>query len=409
MKFRSGLLFGLAVLLAGFVGYRLGQWNTSLSIKNWKPALVKNQGPAANSSAANVDFTLFWTVWDKMNAMYVDKNKLDSKKMVDGAIEGMVAAIGDPYTMYLPVTQNKETKEDLGGAFEGVGIQLGFKDQRLAVMSPLDGSPAAKAGVKAGDLILKIVDQKNKVEKLTNGMTTFEAMKLIRGTKGTDVVLTLGREGNEKPFDVTLTRDTIVVKSVTLSFKDSNKGKKIALLKLSRFGDRTQDEWNEAVGSIISDGAKGVVLDLRNNPGGYLEGAVYTAGEFLSPGDLVVTQQYGDGSKIENKVTRNGRVLTLPVVVLVNKGSASAAEILSGALQDHKRAKILGEQSFGKGSVQQPEDFPDGSGIHVTVAKWLRPSGDWIDHKGVTPDVVVKGQEKETDPDEQLNKALEML
>ncbi len=409
MKFRTGLLFGLAVILSGVVGYRLGQWNTALSIKNWKPALIKNQGPAMNSSAANVDFTLFWTVWDKVNAMYVDKSKLDAKKMVDGAIEGMVASIGDPYTMYLPVTQNKETKEDLGGAFDGVGIQLGYKDQRLAVMSPLDGSPAAKAGVKAGDLILKIVDQKNKVEKLTNGMTTFDAMKLIRGIKGTEVTLTLGREGQEKPFDVTLVRDTIVVKSVTLSFEDSSKGKKIAWLKLSRFGDRTQDEWNEAVASIVSSDAKGVVLDLRNNPGGYLEGAVYIAGEFLSPGDLVVTQQYGDGSKIENNVKRNGRILNLPVVVLVNKGSASAAEILSGALQDHKRAKVLGEQSFGKGSVQQPEDFADGSGIHVTVAKWLRPSGDWIDHKGVTPDTIVKGQEKETDPDEQLNKALELL
>ena len=199
-----------------------------------------------------------------------------------------------------------------------------------------------------------------------------------------------------------------MVKSVLVEYKE-----KAAWVKLSRFGDKTREEWGEAVNQLASlpeSELKGVILDLRNNPGGYLEMATYIAGEFLPAGKNVVTQQYGDGSKLESAVDRNGRLLKVKLVVLVNQGSASAAEILAGALQDYKRAKVVGETSFGKGSVQQPEDFPDGSGVHITVAKWLRPSGEWIDKVGVTPDVVVEMPEgKDDTSDPQLEKAMEML
>jgi carboxyl-terminal processing protease len=253
----------------------------------------------------------------------------------------------------------------------------------------------------------------------TDGLSIPKAVKLIRGPKGSKVKLTFYREGVDKPFEVEMARDTIVVKSVTLTWVEGTKSRQAAWLKLTRFGDRTQEEWTEAVSEISAkcpksdDQCAGLVLDLRNNPGGYLEIAAYLAGEFLKPGKVVVTQQYGDGSRIESKVDRNGRLIDMPMVVIVNGGSASAAEILTGALQDYKRAKVVGVKSFGKGSVQQPEDFPDGSGVHVTVARWLRPSGEWLDKKGIMPDTEVKWDEptevSDYKQDPQLAQALKML
>ncbi len=408
MSPRKLLIIGLLMIFSGWVGFWFGEQKLKVAFANWKPAVVINQNPVLEGKQQTVDFSHFWEVWDKVSSLYVDKAALDPQKMEDGAISGMVAALGDPYTMYLPAQQNAAAKEDLGGEFDGVGIELGFdKNNNLAVISPLDGSPAAKAGIKAGDVIAHIKDTAAGVNENTDGMSLADAVKVIRGKKGTHVELTLVREGVDKPIVVDLVRDTIVVKSVTVTFKQVN-GKNIAWIKLTRFGDLTQSEWDDVVTQVLANKTNGVVLDLRNNPGGYLEGAVYIAGEFLPAGRLVVTQQYGDGSKVENNVTRNGRLLTMPVVVIVNKGSASAAEILAGALQDYRRAKVVGEQSFGKGSVQQPEDFPDGSGIHVTVAKWLRPSGNWIDKIGITPDIKVAAADDPT-KDPQLDKAMSLF
>lgn len=411
MRFKKIFSVVVLVVSAGILGFWLGEKRLSLSFHNWKPAVVVNQNPLL-ASGGQADFELFWKVWGRLNDLYVDKSELDPRKMVDGAISGMVAAVGDPYTMFLPVKQNKETKEELGGSFGGVGMELGFKDSKLAVIAPVEDTPAEKAGVKAGDFILRIVDEAKKTDRTTDGMSVQEAVNLIRGDVGTKVKLTMFRQGVDKPYDIELERAVIVVKSVRVEYKNTKDNKKIAWIKLFRFGDRTQGEWNTVVSDIITKkDVKGVIVDLRNNPGGYLEMAVYTAGEFLKMSQTVVIQQYGDGRKIEDQVDRNGRLLKIPVVVLVNGGSASAAEILAGALQDTRRAKIVGEQSFGKGSVQQPEDFPDGSGLHVTVARWLRPNGDWIDKKGITPDVVVKWPEnwKDGDPDVQLEKAIEIL
>ena len=396
MKFRNFVLISVLIVFSVWIGVWLGERKLQVSLRNWRPAVVVNT--QSGGRVAESDFSLFWTVWDKVNELYVDKAELDSKKMIEGAISGMVGAIGDPYTVYLPVQQNKESKEDLNGAFEGVGIQLGYKDKQLAVMTPLEGTPAWQAGVKAGDLILRIVDERAGLDKPTEGVTMAEAVKLIRGPRGTKVKLTLIREGVEKPFEVELVRETIVIKSATVRFLETE-GKPTAWVKLTKFGDRTKEEWGGAVMEMINKcgetgiGCQGVVLDVRNNPGGYLEMAVYIAGEFLRMNKLVVTQQYGYGVGTEGKVDRNGSLLKWPLVVVVNEGSASAAEILAGALQDQRRAKVVGVKTFGKGSVQQPEDFPNGSGVHVTVAKWLRPSGEWIDKKGITPDVEVKWEE----------------
>lgn len=403
-------LFGvvLLVLVSGYIGFLFGNKQLSWQFYNYKPAIIVNKEPEV---AKEADFSLFWTVWDRLGQEYVDKKVLDPKKMIQGAISGMVSSLGDPYTVYLPPTQNKDAKADLAGEFGGVGIQLGYKNNILAVVAPVPETPAERAGVKAGDLILHIKDVENKVDLDTDKMAIITAVGYIRGKKGTTVSLTLGREGATAPIKVDLVRDTIIDKSVTLKIIDN-----VAHLRLSKFGDRTPLEWQEAIAKI---GDMPIVLDLRNNPGGYLEGSVYIASEFLPQGKLIVTQQAGDGSKIEHKVLRKGSLLKNKLVVLVNEGSASAAEILSGALKDHNRAKIVGMKTFGKGSVQSPEDFPDGSGIHITVAKWLRPNGDWIDKKGIEPDVKVEPEKiDETKPrdtaaeeqnDLQLKKAIELL
>lgn len=391
---RKNLWIFVSIVLAAYSGFLIGEQKLKLELKNWKVTVVNREIPKNQK----VDFSQFWTVWDKLSQEYVDKTALNGQKMLDGAISGMVESVGDPYTVYLPPQQNKEAKDDLGGTFEGVGIQLGFKDKVLVVVAPLEGTPSFKAGVKPGDLIVHIKDDAKNIDQDSEGLTLPEAVSLIRGKKGTHVQLTLIREGVKDPIKVDLLRDTILVKSVTVTFRDDG----IAVLKLTRFGDRTQDEWNEAVNQIVNKGSKKIILDLRNNPGGYLEGAVYIAGEFLPAGRVVVTQQYGDGSKENRKVDRNGRLLNPKLVVLMNEGSASAAEILAGALQDWKRARIVGKKSFGKGSVQMPEDLGSGAGIHITIAKWLRPSGEWIDKVGIKPDV-------EAENDLQLEKAASLL
>jgi carboxyl-terminal processing protease len=414
VKAKKILIVGLLMIASGWVGLLIGEQKVRLAFKNWKPSILINKESPVDlgRGGKEADLSLFWKVWERVSVLYVDKTALDPKKMIDGAISGMVASLGDPYTVYLPVKQNQETKQDLGGYFEGVGIQLGYKDGNLVVVAPLDGTPAQRAGVKAGDFILRIRDDKKGIDRDTVGITLPEAVNIIRGEKKTVVRLMLSRKDEEKPFEVSLTRETINVKSVTLEYKEQGE-KTVAWIKLTRFGDKTQDEWNSAVSEIINHSPKvaGVVLDLRGNPGGYLEGAVYVAGEFLSAGRVVVIQQTGDGSRQEEKIERNGRLLDTKLTIVVNEGSASASEILAGALKDYKRAKVVGVKSFGKGSVQQPEDFGDGSGVHVTIAKWLTPTGAWIDKNGITPDFVVEmptdGNDDTADP--QLDKAIDVL
>lgn len=408
------IILGLAfTLLVGGLGYRLGERQVGFHFQKSAPFVEINRGVPADKQG-KVDFALFWQVWDRLQASYLDKSKLDPQKMVYGAISGMVAAAGDPYTYFLPPKENNDTKARLRGDFEGVGIEIGYnKDEQITVISPLSGTPAERAGIKAGDIIVRIVDEKAKVDKETAGMTLQDAVDLIRGPKGSLVKLTIARKGVEKPFEVPLKRDTIIVKSVDLKFM-ANSGKKIAVLKLSQFGERTYDEWNEAVSEIKKQKADGVVLDLRNNPGGFLQGAVFLGSEFIKSG-VIVQQDQGAEGKESYSASGRGRLLTEPLVVLINKGSASASEILAGALQETGRAKLVGEQSFGKGTVQEAQDLPGGAGLHVTVARWLLPSGKSIDKEGVKPDFEVKmeeanlTEENETAQDLQLQKALEIL
>lgn len=405
---RKWIILVSLLLISGNIGYRLGQKNITIPFITQKSRVVNTTTPVTH----DIDFSLFWNVWDMLEQKYLDKSKLEPQKMVYGAISGMVNALGDPYTIFLPPKENTEFKEDLNGSFEGIGAQLGSKEEKIVVIAPLKDHPAQKAGIKAGDWIAKV----DGVE--TIGWTVPQAVAKIRGPKGSTVKLTIFHEGSQTPIDIEVTRNTIVVKSVEVEFKKTDEScqtncKEVAYLKLSRFGDTTNDEWAQAVDAIRgkrnSPLFQGVILDMRNNPGGYFQSAIHIASEFIKNG-VVVVQENSDSTKETFSVTRVGSLLDVPLIVLINKGSASASEIVAGALRDHKRGKLVGETTFGKGSVQTPEDLPDGSGIHITTARWVMPKGEWINGTGIKPDIeVVSPLEASESADIQLDRAIEEL
>ena len=413
----TNILLGLSLVIFLFgTGYKIGEYRanqTKIELPNYN--IVNAPTNISDSkNTKNIDFSLFWQAWERVEQKFVDKKKLEPQKMFYGAIKGMVASLEDPYTFFLTPDENKQSKDDLGGKFEGIGAQLGLKDNRVVVIAPLKDSPAEKVGVMAGDFI-------NQVDgNLTKNMTLNQTVSKIRGEKGTKVKLIIERAGKE--MEKTIIRNVIKVSSVEVSTEKLNKCKtncpEIAYLKLNQFGENTNDEWDSAVESIAKQWknkeVKGMVLDLRDNPGGYLESSVHLAGEFLPLGALVVKQESTVSENRTYKVLRAARLPDIPVVVLINRGSASASEILSGALRDHKRAKLVGEKSFGKGSVQEALDLDKGAGLHVTVAKWILPNGDWIMGKGIEPDIkienkITEGNTLTKQNDSQLQKAIELL
>ncbi len=389
----------LLVVVSGWTGFWLGTHQFQINFGQ-KPSIKIDRKIPVDKQ--DIDFSLFWDVWDRLERNYLNKEDINPAQMVFGAIQGMVASLDDPYTVFLKPPENKEVKEDLNGAFEGVGIQLGYKDDQLAVIAPLKGTPADKAGVKAGDLILKIE------EEATVGLSLDEAVERIRGPKGSKVKLTLLHSGEKDSYEVEIVRDTIIVLSVEVDFLSSN-NQTIAHLKLMKFGDRTADEWEKAVNQILDHQPQvdGVILDLRNNPGGYLTGSVFIASEFLSSG-IIVQQEQANGFKETYSVDRQGQLLSQPLAVLINEGSASASEIVAGSLRDYQRAEIVGTKSFGKGTIQEAEDLPGGAGLHITTARWLLPSGESVDEIGLKPDIEIKDN-PETETDEELDKAVETL
>lgn len=391
----------IILILVFVLGWELGHRDYTLSWQNYAPNVkIINQTPQDKN--ISLDFSLFWQTWNLLFDKYFDKKDLDPRKLYYGAIQGMVAAAGDPYTMFLPPQAQKETSDQLGGSFEGVGIELGYnKDKNLVVIAPLKGTPADKAGIKPGDIIAKI----NGKDASTTSLP--DAVNLIRGPKGSQVTLTVIREGADKPLDISITRGTIEVKTVEYSLKTTQSGKKVAYISVSQFGEKTDQEWDEAVTQALADSPQGVIIDLRNNPGGFLDDAVYMASEFLD-GGVVVKEEDSEGNITSSTVSRTGRMLKLPMVVLINKGSASASEIFSGAMQDRGRAILVGDQSFGKGTIQTAMDLPENTGIHITIAKWLTPNSRWIHGIGLTPDVKVDQSGSPTQ-DTQLEKALQVL
>lgn len=417
-KITNILLVASVIVFLFGAGYKLGEYRAnSAKIQRLNYNIV-NSNPkteGTDKNLKNIDFSLFWDTWAQLEEKYVDQSKIDPKKMFYGAIKGMVASVEDPYTFFLTPEENKQSKDDLGGKFEGIGAQLGLQSNRITVVAPIKNSPAEKAGLRAGDFINKVNGES------TRGWVLTQAVSKIRGEKGSKVKLTVEREGRE--FDVELLRDTIKVESVEVKLdeKQTDCGTicgNVAYLKLNQFGENTVDEWEAQVVKIKEAWDKktinGMILDMRDNPGGYLESSVYLAGEFLPKGSLVVRQESKTFGNKDYTVERTGLLQDIPLVVLVNKGSASAAEILSGALRDHKRARLIGEKTFGKGSVQEALDLREGAGVHVTVAKWVLPKGEWINSKGIEPEIKVEntipeGNTMSREMDKQLDRAIQEI
>ncbi len=399
----------IVILVVGvfYSGFLYGQ-NQRPSIERVGGVINKETG-----KPDNVDFSLFWDAWARLQEQYVNRSSFDYQKMVYGAIEGMTKSLGDPYTVFMPPEDAKKFADDVKGSFSGIGAEIGMRKDVLTVIAPLEDSPAKKAGLLAGDQILKIDN------KITSDLSLDEAISLIRGEQGTQVVLTIFRDGLKDPKEYKIIRDVIKVPIIKYELKDvsgpangqSGAGKKIAYVQLYQFTETASGEFRKVVNQILSSPAQGIVLDLRNNPGGYLEVASDIASWWLDDGALVVSEVFGNGDKNEHKSVGYKKLQSYPTVVLMNQGSASASEILSGALKDQLKIKLVGEKSFGKGSVQQLEELRGGSSLKITVAKWLTPSGHSIAEQGLEPDVKVDLTQEDIDNnrDPQLDKAMEML
>lgn len=350
---------------------------------------------------AQVDFSPFWTTWHTIESKYASGNGLDSQKMVWGAIQGLVKSLDDPYSVFFPPQEAKSFKEDMQGDFGGVGMEIGIRNNVLIVISPLKGTPAERAGIKSGDRILNIDD------KPTADMTSEEAARLIRGEKGTSVKLTILHKNEEKPKEITITRDIIQIPVLDTEKKANG----IFIIKMYNFSGNSANIFRNALQEFINSGNNKLILDLRNNPGGYLESAVDIASWFLPAGKIVAKEKFSSGEEEIFRSKGYNIFENLPFVIIVNEGSASASEILAGALQEHGIAKLVGQKTFGKGSVQELIQITPETSLKLTIAKWLTPNGKSISEEGLEPDYKVEITEKdlEADRDPQMEKAIEIL
>jgi len=391
-------LFTLLILLGGFYGgYYFGKRGYIFEVRKNPPEIkIINQYP----SSEKVDFGLFWEVWNMIDDMYLER-PVDHQKMVYGAISGMVGALDDPYTTFLQPKVNKAMTEALNGSYQGIGAELSIKEAQLMVVAPLDGSPAKAAGLKAGDKILAINGES------TFGLTVEEAVLKIRGNAGTKVTLKV-QTTDADPRDLEITRGVITISSV----KWEDKGDGVAYIRVSRFGGETNTDWSKAVDEINTKMKEldSVIVDVRGNPGGYLQSALFLAGEFYKDG-VVVYQEDPSGKQTALDTKRVGAFNKVPgIFVLIDEGSASASEILAGALKVNRQATLIGKKSFGKGTIQDAKDFKDGSGVHITIAKWLMPDKTWVHKNGIKPDVEVEISKEDIEKqyDSQLEKAIEL-
>ncbi|MBI2476722.1 S41 family peptidase [Candidatus Uhrbacteria bacterium] len=391
--------WGVGILLAVVffaVGYIAGQ---SRGVVRLEDGSVIGIGEAAQRSA-DVEFDLFWDVWDLLQKEYL-RGPVSEKDLFYGALSGLVDGLDDPYSDFFNPEEADEFEHDLEGTFEGIGAEIGIRDEQLVVVAPLKNSPASRAGVQAGDKIYLIDDEE------TIGMSVDEAVRRIRGPRGTTVTLTLSHDGIEAVEEVEIERDVIEISSVEWELRDDG----IAVIRVFFFNEDTARHFNDAVVELLASGPDGIILDLRNNPGGFLDRAVSVAGEWIG-NDVVVIERKDDGTMIPTRAQGVARLSSIPTVVLVNAGSASASEIVAGALQDYGYATILGTQTFGKGSVQEYRELPDGSALKLTVSEWLTPKERSIDKNGITPDTIVEFDvERYTkeEVDSQLDAAVDAL
>ncbi len=398
----------LALLLGWQLGIRYAQMQlehqlqaTGLFAVSATP--VTGSGLVLSNPQRDADLSLLWRVWMLLNQNYVDPQKLQSNTLVRGAAEGLVRAVGDPYTVFMPPEENTEFRDSLSGNLQGIGAELMMRDDLVVVSSALKDSPAEKAGILPEDVILSVDG------KPVDGLSLGEVVTLIRGPKDTTVKLTLARAKKTSPIELSIVRADIHVPSVEFRIIDSAKGP-IGYVALNQFGDTSVAEIRTALDGFKTKKVSSIILDLRYNGGGYLDAAVDLVSMFVQQGK-VVSVKHRDGAPEEHYVTGHPLFPTTPLVVMQNEGSASASEITAGALQDLGRATILGKKSFGKGTVQEVIDLQDGSSLRVTIAHWLTPKGKDLGKEGVHPDIEVERtvEDIQAKRDPQLDAAVEFL
>ncbi|MFA5052496.1 MAG: S41 family peptidase [Parcubacteria group bacterium] len=391
---KIGILVLAGTVIAGvflYGGYRWGYSQTKL---------IKIEGVADINPGSDVtaDFSVFWQAWSKIKENYLRAGSLSEKDMVYGAIKGLAENIGDPYTTFFSPEDAQKFEEDISGEFGGIGAELEEKDGQILVLAPLKDTPAERAGLKPKDVIVKAGDME------LFGKTVQDAVKVIRGTPGSKIKLVVSREGTSGAMEFEITREIITLPVVEWEWKDN----KVAYIRLDSFSQTAPYAFYSAVREIAAGDPRAIILDLRNNPGGYLEVAVNLAGWFVNKGEVVVKERYSSGEETAFRSYGSSALKKIPTVVLVNSGTASAAEIMAGAMRDINGTKLVGERTFGKGTVQTLDELKDGSMLKMTVANWVTPGGHIIEDSGLVPDVNVELPEK-GDEDTQLNKALELL
>ncbi len=379
-------------------GFSIGKTQETVSVP-FDLAVIENK-----EVNEDVDFALFWDVWDLVKEKYVDHDSLEAQDMINGAINGMLSATGDPYTVFLDEEQFTALSEDLNGSFEGIGAEVGIKDGILTIITPLEESPAQKSGLRAGDKVIEIDGES------TAELTIDEAVKKMRGERGTELQLKIFRIADEETDtrDIVVVRDTIHIDSVRVDFLDDN----IAHIKLMQFGEDTIKEFNKIIAQIKQNQSKGIIIDVRNDPGGILHTAVVLSSKFLPNNAVVVMEEDAKGKRKNLYTTGAHPFVNTPVVILINEGSASASEILAGALRDNRDdITIVGKQSYGKGSVQELIPTSTATAAKITVAKWLTPNGEQINEIGIAPDEEIEytNEDYESENDPQLNKAIEIM
>ena len=365
------ILAGILIAVVFLIGFRAGQNTTDL------PRVLQFVDRGREAAPAEVDWTLLWDSIRLINEKYVNR-PADMQKILFGAISGAVAALDDPYSVFLPPKDAEEFQDELNGSLEGIGAEIAIKHQRLTVVAPLDDSPAMKAGVRGGDYVIQVNGED------TQGLSVGDAVSRIRGPAGTEVKLLILHLGDTEPVEITITRAKIEIKSVTVEIRETG-GKKIGIMKVRRFGEDTAGFLEKAASDFLRAGVDGIVFDVRNNPGGYLESAVDVASLWVAEGKTVLIQRSGDGNQNVYNAQGGARLGSIPTVVLINGGSASASEIVAGALRDHGLARLIGEKSFGKGSVQELVDLHSGSQLKLTISKWLTPNEHDLNQAGLDP------------------------
>jgi len=385
----------LLVLIVFALGYGAGQGSFALE----DGRLVVNR--AYDSQKA--DYSLFWDAYDLLNTKFVDQ-PLDQQKLLHGAISGLISAAGDPYTTFFDPEHAQIFAQELEGSFDGIGAEVGMKEEQMIIVAALDDTPAQRGGLLPGDSLLAINGES------TSGMSLDQAVSRIRGKAGTEVKVTILHEGTSDSNEITLIRAKIEVPSLKYESREID-GKKIGIIRMARFGEDTDGLLSHAVDVILQTGVKGIVLDLRGNPGGYLDTAITTASNWVDTDKLVVKERAFNG-EVKDYVSESWpRLKGIETVVLINEGSASASEIVAGALKDYGLATLVGQKTYGKGSVQELTDMKDSSTIKITIAKWYTPNDVSIDKNGLEPDVAVERTRDDflADRDPQLDKALELL